>query len=316
MKPILQDQQGLLPHYAAYRAHLCQADAGLDERLRAGRMQRVRFASLAQSYDLLLLDAFGVLYRGAQVIEGAPAALAALRQAGRTWRVLSNNASQSPEQLARQLTGMGFSIHPSELLTSGMAIRPFVAASPFCGLPYYWVGTTDSMADYGVEPERLCVNRWPGDGWQQARYILLCSNRGYYGSPAQTQVEWLLDRQPLPILLANPDLVTPERGGGVSVVAGYTAAQWVERFHCERIGLGKPFAPLYALLRHHFPHLEPARCLMVGDTLDTDILGGAAQGFATCLTLSGAYAEREEELEAICAQRGIRADFVVRSIAD
>ena len=314
MKPIIQNQHVLLPHYAAYRAQLCQADPHLDGRLRRGAMQRVAFATLSHAYDLLLFDAFGVLYRGQEAIAGAQATLANLRHAGRPWRLLSNNASQSPGALARQLVGMGFTLQPQEIITSGMAVRPFIADSPYSGLPYYWVGTADGRAAYAPNPQRLCVNHWDGDGWRGARYILLCSNRGYYGSPQQAQVEWLLHHKRLPVLLANPDLVTPGAGGVLSVVAGYTAAQWVERYHCMRIGLGKPFSPLYALLRHRVPNLDPHRCLMVGDTLDTDILGGAAQGFTTCLTLSGSYEGEQAHLEEICAQRAIRADFVVESI--
>jgi ribonucleotide monophosphatase NagD (HAD superfamily) len=142
----------------------------------------------------------------------------------------------------------------------------------------------------------------------------MCSNRDYYGQTQQRQVEALLAQHPLPVLLANPDLVTPGENGALSVVAGYTAAEWVERFHCPWVGLGKPFAPLYDRLRAAFPDLDPQRCLMVGDTLDTDILGGAAQGFVTCLTLSGACAADAHRLPELCRERAIFPDFVVQSI--
>lgn len=313
-KPVVRNQQVLTPHYARYRAQLSLMDDQLDHRLHTGRMERVRFSTLAQNYDLILLDAFGVLYRDQEAIAGAAATVARLQATGQPVRVVSNNASQAPEQLQQQLSRMGFTLHLEEIFTSGMAVRPFVAASPFCTLPYYLVGTADSISAYAPDPEKLCVNQRAQEGWRSARYILLCSNRDYYGCRQQREVETLLTEYPLPILLANPDLVTPQATGGMSPVAGYTAAEWITRFRCQWFGIGKPFPPLYTLVRQPFPGLAPHRILMVGDTLDTDILGGAAQGFATCLTLSGSCAG--ETLEELCTLRGIRPDFVVQSIAD
>ncbi|MBF0461154.1 MAG: HAD-IIA family hydrolase [Magnetococcales bacterium] len=313
MKPILPDWQTVTAQYARYRTRLCQADERLAARLRAGRMERVAFSALSHAYDLLLLDAFGVLNRGQEAIAGAAATLERLRDRGQNFLVVSNNASQSPARVAQQLGSMGLAIPPEAIVTSGMAVRPSLAHSPWRDWPYYLVGTPDSKAAYAPDPERLCVNDRTGAGWQAARYIILCSNRDYYGTRQQAQVEHLLARQRLPILLANPDLVAPATGGDLAVVAGYTAAEWITRYHCDWIGLGKPFAPLYALVRERFPAISPQRILMVGDTLETDILGGAAQGWDTCLTLSGVSAS--EALATVCNQREIRPDFVVQSIA-
>ncbi|WP_130471894.1 HAD-IIA family hydrolase [Candidatus Magnetaquicoccus inordinatus] len=314
MKPLIHDSSQLAPLYARYRARLCHNDSQLGDRLLAGKMQQLAFAELSAQFDLILLDAYGVLYRGKKVIPGAPEAVARLYQQGRAVRVLSNNASQTPEHLSKQLHDMGFCFPQKDIITSGMAIADSLAAAPWQNQPYYLIGSEESLLAYAPDQQRLCVNLRPGAGWQDARFLLMCSNRDYYGQQQQQQVESLLAQQPLPIVLANPDLVTPEESGAVSVVAGYTAATWVDRFHCPWVGLGKPFAPVYQRIHQEFPHLSPQRCLMVGDTLDTDILGGAAQGFVTCLTLSGAYAH-EQNLPELCRQRAIRPDFVVTSIA-
>ena len=188
-KPVIHNQEVLTPHYARYRALLCQQNGLLDHRLRAGRMEQLSFSALRQRYDLLLLDAFGVLNRGPEPIPGAVESVARLGKTGQPFLLLSNNASQSPERLQGELSRMGFSIRPSEICTSGMAVRPFVADSPFQGLPYYLVGTPDSAAAYAPDPANLCLNHQPGEAWRAARYILLCSNRDYYGTRQQQQVE-------------------------------------------------------------------------------------------------------------------------------
>ena len=329
-KPIIHNQAQLTPLYGHYRQHLCRTDSSLDSRLRAGAMRRIGFETLAHSFDVILLDAFGVLNLGEKAIVGAAERVAYLKKIGINFLVVSNNASQSPKRLAEQFSVMGFAISQDEILTSGMAVQAFVSASPFYNLPYYLVGTADSALSYAPNPEHLMVNNlteWHDSvqpalqkkdvaSWRAAKYVLLCSNRDYYGSIQQQQVETLLAEKNLPILLANPDLGAPNATGGMSAVAGYTAAQWVKRFNCEIWGIGKPFPAIFSLARQRFPQVLPERFLMVGDTLDTDILGGAAQGFQTCLTLSGAYAEEADNLETLCAERGIRPNFVVQSIAN
>ncbi|MEO5376715.1 MAG: TIGR01459 family HAD-type hydrolase [Magnetococcus sp. DMHC-6] len=319
IRPIILDQHQLTPFYQIYRQTLCAKNMGLDDRLRRGSMQRIdRFLELASEYDLILLDAFGVLNRGSTAIPGAAETIATLRGRGQAYLVVSNNASQSPARLEENLRQMGFDFQLDQIISSGMATPVFIEASVYRGLPYFLVGSQESLEAYAPTPERLVVNGPDAtlDRLLEASFILFCSDRDYYGTLQQSQLDSLLERVQKPILLANPDLVTPSKTDGLSVVAGYTATLLAQRFGLEVVGIGKPFSPIFALALKKFPDISPERVLMVGDTLDTDILGGAAMGFATCLTLSGVYANQEDHLEALCDIRGIRPDFVVASIAD
>ena len=97
------------------------------------------------------------------------------------------------------------------------------------------------------------------------------------------------DRQ-LPMLCANPDLEVL-RGDVPEICAGAIAARYEEmggdvRWH------GKPFADIY---RQSFALLgvgDPRRVLGVGDSLRTDIAGGAAAGIDTLFITSGLEARR------------------------
>ena len=97
-------------------------------------------------------------------------------------------------------------------------------------------------------------------------------------------------------------------------MAGFTAAQVAERFQVSFIGLGKPFPTVFEIAMDKLSDRAPERLLMVGDTLDTDILGGVMMGFTTCLALSGVYADQSDPVDFLCADRGIYPDFVVDSI--
>ena len=56
---------------------------------------------LASRYDVLLLDLDGVLYRGDEPVPHASETMAAIRRAGLGVIFITNNSSQTPEQVAR-----------------------------------------------------------------------------------------------------------------------------------------------------------------------------------------------------------------------
>lgn len=65
--------------------------------------------------------------------------------------------------------------------------------------------------------------------------------------------------------------------------------------------------------------LEPSKCLMVGDRLDTDIMLGSSCGLKTLLTLTGVstVADAEEHQRSRCPKRqGMVPDYYVDSIAE
>jgi Predicted sugar phosphatases of the HAD superfamily len=76
---------------------------------------------IADRYDAFLFDLDGVLYRGAEPIDGAAETLATLRSLGKGLAFLTNNSSRTPEAIAAHLTGMGIRAAPEEVETSALA---------------------------------------------------------------------------------------------------------------------------------------------------------------------------------------------------
>lgn len=315
-KPRIKDESELVRALGRYRRQLCADHPGLEDRLVDGKMERCRFGTLIDRFDLILFDAYGVLNRPTVPIEGAAMALERVRQSGTPFLVVSNNSSDRPEGVRRKLQDMGISLPLSQIVTSGMAVKPFIADSPYRDRPYLLIGTPDSVSDYAPDPERLLVNPLEGPPREdiEPAFVLICSNMTYYGSRHQTLIEERLSRGALPLLLANPDVVVESDQRVPSVVAGYTTDQLLLRFGGVLVGIGKPFPPIYRLAMQCYPSLPPERILMVGDALTTDILGGATMGFATCLTLSGLHGHQSREIESVCRAWAIQPDFVVDSI--
>ena len=81
--------------------------------------------------------------------------------------------------------------------------------------------------------------------------------------------------------------------------------------HRKPIVVGKPNKPMLdCILERH--HLDPKRCLMVGDRLDTDIAFGVNGGLRTLLTLTGVNSLADAQAPDAIA----RPDYVVDSLGD
>jgi ribonucleotide monophosphatase NagD (HAD superfamily) len=74
---------------------------------------------IADRYDAFLFDLDGVLYRGAEPIDGAAETLATLRSLRKRLAFLTNNSSRTPEAIAAHLTGMGIR---AALVTAGLTV--------------------------------------------------------------------------------------------------------------------------------------------------------------------------------------------------
>lgn len=82
--------------------------------------------------------------------------------------------------------------------------------------------------------------------------------------------------------------------------------------------VGKPSSFMFKCMANQFG-LDPSKCLMVGDRLDTDIMLGSTCGLKTLLSLTGVstIADAEEHQRSGCPKRqGMVPDYYVDSIAE
>lgn len=270
---------------------------------------QAEFSDVAEGFDLILFDAYGVLNVGESAIPGAAARVAALRASGKQVSVVSNSAGYSKDHMMDRWRRLGFDFTPGEVITSrdallwqlalepsrawGVMLNPEIDAGEIAAFdPIY---LRDDPADYDRAEGFLLIG---ADGWTDARQSLL---------------EGALRRHSRPVLVGNPDLVAP-REGGLTREPGWFAHRLSDATGVTPRFLGKPFPEIFDLaVRRRAPTIDPKRVLMVGDTLHTDILGGAQAGFATAL-VTGHGALRGLDVAKSVTAAAIAPDFVVETI--
>jgi NagD protein len=110
------------------------------------------------------------------------------------------------------------------------------------------------------------------------------------------------------LIATNPDPNCPTlsgmRPGCGAIVAMLERATGIEAF-----SVGKPSPVMMRAARKELG-LSTGQTIMVGDTMNTDILGGTQMGYCTVLVLTGST--RREDLERFA----YRPDFIAESVAD
>jgi glycerol 3-phosphatase-2 len=270
-----------------------------------------RLLDLVSEIDIFVFDAFGVLVVGDTPIPGAVAVLDALKRAGKSVCILTNAATQEPQAQFAKYSHLGFPIAASEVVTSrSMA----VAATVEFPSVRNWAAILPPGAGIGDLPVGVVtVHSDPRSFWEAGGYLFLSSK--HWTVDLQKRLIKRLEERPAPVLVGNPDLVAP-REYGLSLEAGFFAHNLLDRGADVRF-FGKPYANAFdaaiAAANSVARPIQRSRVAMVGDTLHTDILGGAAAGLRTVLVSDHGVLKGMDAGE-LMRQSGIGPDWIVRSI--
>lgn len=225
---------------------------------------------------LILSDLDGVIYQGPDAL---PHAVDSLMETGLPLGYLTNNASRTPEQVAQQLQGYGLPARPDQVVTSPQAaVKLLATLIPARSLVFVvgGFGLTRELENAGYRitrkasdhPVAVVQGFAPEVGWEQL-----------------AQASFALQRHESVVWVAtNTDWTIPVKGGvapgnGALVSAVHLAVGRLATF------AGKPETPMFEVALERFQ--PPGKSLMIGDRLDTDILGANRAGILSALVLTG-----------------------------
>lgn len=264
-------------------------------------------ADTAQHFDAYILDAFGVMNRGEEAIAGAVDRLQELRGMGKRLIVLTNAASYTRVQLLAKYHRLGFGFTADEVVSSrdvALASLPVLES----GAP--WAAAALAEDDFSDSPFPLHNLHLDPSLYERAGGFLLLSSQNW--SDADTiRLRDALRQNSRPLVVANPDLVAP-RVDGLSLEPGTIAHEIADQLGTQPLFFGKPYNNAFDVALARLAGIPKSRIAMVGDTLHTDVLGGAAAGIGTILiTRHGLF--RGLEVDPFIQTSGICPNWVVET---
>ena len=261
--------------------------------------------ALADDFDVFLLDAFGVLNIGETAIPEVPERVARLQKSGKRVLIVSNAAGHPHASLMKKYARLGYDFAPEDVITSRKTLLHDLRKEP---VRNWGLMADESLGREDIEHVNmtfLADDMTPYDACDG--FVLLGS--AVWSDARQSMLEASLRKAPRPVLVGNPDIVAP-RETGFSTEPGAFAHRLADATGVAPRFFGKPFANIFDLAFAHLGDTNPARTVMVGDSLHTDILGGQAAGLKTALIANYGFFAGHDVPKAIAAS-GIEPDYIL-----
>ncbi|WP_433282173.1 HAD-IIA family hydrolase [Pseudonocardia xinjiangensis] len=248
----------------------------------------------------VLIDIDGVLTVSWEPLDGAVEAVTAIREAGLPLALVTNTTSRTRRRIADTLTGAGFPIGPDDVLTAPAATaahlrehRPDAA----CLL----LNSGDVTED--LEGVRLV------HGPDARPDVVVVGGAGpEFGYEALNDVFGHLQRGAE--LLAMHHNLFWRTDAGLQLDSGAFLLGLEQAAGTEAVVLGKPAAEFFAAALHSLG-IPAAAAVMIGDDVESDVLGAQDHGLTGVLVRTGKFRPDAED-----GVGGHRPQHVLDSIAD
>lgn len=244
-----------------------------------------------------LIDMDGVIYRGSQLIPGADRFIAELVASDIPFLFLTNNSQRTRRDVATKLERLGIRVGEEHVFTCAMATARFLARQKPNGTAFV-IGEGGLLTALHSNGYSI-VDKDPD-------YVVVGEGRTLNFEMAEAALQMILGGAKLVATNLDPNCPTNTgtRPGCGAIVALLEAASNISAF-----SVGKPSPVMLRAARKELG-LATDETVVIGDTMETDILGGVQLGYRTVLVLSGGT--RREDL----ARYAYRPDLLVESIAD
>lgn len=239
-----------------------------------------------------LIDMDGVLYRGSQLIPGADTFIDHLRQRDIPFRFLTNNSQRTRRDIVANLSRMGIDVEEEHVYTCAMATARYLAQQKPGGTAF-------------VIGEGGLLNALHANGYaivdHTPDYVVVGEGRTFNLELVEAATRVIAGSK---LIATNLDPSCPTEKGmrrARGIARSGNGSQSIQRWQTEsRDDASGPQGT----------RADDRSNDMIGDTMETDILGGVQLGFRTVLVLSGGT--KQEDL----SRYAYRPDLVVSSLAE
>ena len=244
-----------------------------------------------------LIDMDGVIYKGNQLIAGADVFIERLRREGYPFLFLTNNSQRTRRDVVTKLKRLGINVGEEHICTCAMATARFLSRQKPKGTAYVIGegGLLQALHQNGysivdVEPDYVVV----GEGRTMTSEALEVATRLVLGGAK--------------LIATNIDPNCPT-ANGIRPGCGAIIAFLETSTGKKALSVGKPSPVMMRAARKQL-NLVASQTVVIGDTMETDIIDGVQMGYHTVLALSGGT--RVEDL----SNFAFRPNHMIESIAE
>jgi 4-nitrophenyl phosphatase len=244
----------------------------------------------------VVLDMDGVLWRANTIMPGVAEFFAFLQQREFEFAFATNNITQTVEAYVEKLSGFGIPAAPHQIITSAVATADYMRQTYPPDTPLYIIG------EEGIR-QALSAQGFSEDPLRAEVVVVGMDNTVTY---AKLKTATLLIGKGAAFIGTNGDRSFPVPEG-IAPGAGSILAAIEAATDVTPVVIGKPETAMFKVALQRL-RAAPDQVLMIGDRLETDILGAQRAGLSTALVLTGVTSRELAE------SSEIQADGVFESL--
>jgi 4-nitrophenyl phosphatase len=249
-------------------------------------------------FQVVLLDLDGTIYHEDHPLPGAVQLIRTLQAQQRRFACLSNSSS-SPLRVMERLNGMGVDLEPDQIYTAAAAacdyiVQNFPERSPgiqIPGRPPPRKPRVFNLATESVQEMLEGLVEWVHGGGEPCDIVFAAAPSCAYATEPRQRIALELLRKGAALVGLCADRVYPSPRG-LEFGSGATCAMLSYAANVKPFFCGKPERIFFVELCERLK-VEPSDCVLIGDNLESDVLGAKPLGMATILTLSGVTRRRD-----------------------
>lgn len=232
-----------------------------------------------------IIDLDGTIYKGNEAITGAKEMITFLRKTNRKFVFLSNRGNISRRMCKEKLQKMGIDVHEEEILLTSAVAASYLKAN--YGEESVWF-----LGGDGLKEELELANVRLANQPERADWLLITLHEQL--TYDDLNLAFRAVRNGAKIMATNTDKIVPTADGESIDVAGIIAAIVATTEKEVDVVIGKP-SSLMATAAVEVLQTTNENCLVIGDSLASDISLGNLHGMQTALVLTGNQTEYDDE---------------------
>ena len=237
----------------------------------------------------LLIDGDGVLWRADEAMPGFLRFFAVLNEREIEWALLTNNNTRTVDAYVKKLAGFGVAVPEDRIFTSSTVTAAYLAEKYGHGAAVHAVGMSGLLDTLGEAGFQVSTGEQMPD--HEVVAVAAGMDRGLNVDKVKVAMR---------LILAGAEFVATNTDGsfptadGLSPGTGMVIGALQATSGVAPTVMGKPERAIYDVSMRAM-QADPQTTAMLGDRLNTDILGAQRVGIGTIGVLSGVMTQEELE---------------------
>lgn len=241
-----------------------------------------------------ILDGDGVLWHEGVPVPGLQDFISTLARNKMKWVLVTNNARYQPAYYVERFRGYGIDVSEDQIITSAQIAAARIQDSTKDEVRVCLIGDDGLRRELESVGAVICNQDWQGGKWTHPpTHVVVGFTKDFHWATHAAPAHSAIFDHGAEFVATNKDTKFKDKSGATHPANGGAVAYLEHTTGQSAVVCGKPEPAIFEMAMERMG-ATPESTVVIGDSLDTDILGGKAIGAQTWLVYSGATSQEQD----------------------